>query len=182
MADSSSPKVSSGLNRALRIVDAVGALLGILAAVALAALFLLMVSEVFARNILGVSIPIAWDYSAYMMGATFFLAAASALRHGVHVRVTLLREAISKRAVRNFEVLATILAFVIACYLVYSLGDQAFQSFKRGAKSFSVVATPLWIPQLVLLIGTIVFSLQLLAHAVRVAVGDEDTTVTGDHI
>lgn len=180
MANSSPPNMSPGLDAVLRIVDTIGRLAGYLAAVALMALFLLMLSEVVARNLLGVSNPIAWDYSAYMMGAIFFLAAATALKHDVHVRVTLLSETVSARAAKNLDVIATLLAFAIACYLSFSLGDQAFQSLMRGAKSFSVVATPLWIPQSVLFIGAVIFALQLLARVVRVAMGAEPSAVAGE--
>ena len=182
MAGRLSTEMPLGLDRVLGWVDRLSTFAGWIAGLALLGLLVLMLSEVFARNLLGVSIPIAWDYSAYLMGTVFFLAAAGALRHGIHVRVTLLNEALPQSIASKVKLLAAILAFAIACYVCFALGDQTYQSFKRGAKSFSVVATPLWIPQLVFLTGSVIFAFQLMVHAIRIGFGAEAETRTADQI
>ncbi|MCG8558351.1 MAG: TRAP transporter small permease [Hyphomicrobiales bacterium] len=182
MAGRLSTEIPLGLDRVLGWVDRLSTFAGWTAGLALLGLLVLMLSEVFARNLLGVSIPIAWDYSAYLMGTVFFLAAAGALRHGIHVRVTLLNEALPQSIASKVKLLAAILAFAIACYVCFALGDQTYQSFKRGAKSFSVVATPLWIPQLVFLTGSVIFAFQLMVHAIRIGFGAEAETRTADQI
>ena len=48
-------------------------------------------------------IPIAWEYSAYLMGAAFMLGSGLTLRAGMHVRVELLLKGGKARLARQYE-------------------------------------------------------------------------------
>lgn len=186
MSDTAAPSPARRPN-VERVVDAIGwvsRVTGALGAAALLLMTVLILAEVVARNSLGTSIAISWDYAAYAMGAVFFLAAGDALRLGVHVRVTLLKEALPERAGRILDVIVAVVGFLLLVYVTYCLVDLAYGSYRRGAQSFSVVATPLVIPQGILVIGSIVFTLQMLARILIVASGREPRSLPkiGDHI
>ncbi len=72
-----------------------GRLDGWLGAACLAALTCLMLAEVLVRALSDIfpwvpaDIPVAWEYSSYLMAAAFTFGAAMTLRAGGHIRVTL---------------------------------------------------------------------------------------------
>src|SRR5262245_23370282 len=80
----------------LELLDRLSRLDGWLGAICLASLTALMLAEVFVRaasnftSLVPASIPIAWEWSSYLMAATFTFGAAMTLRAGGHIRVSLL--------------------------------------------------------------------------------------------
>lgn len=186
MSDAAAPSPAPQ-SAADRIVDAIGwgsRVAGALGVAALLLMTVLILAEVFARNTLGTSIAISWDYAAYAMGAVFFLAAGDALRLEVHVRVTLLKEALPARAGRILDLVVAVVGFLLLVYVTYCLFDLAYSSYRRGAQSFSVVATPLVVPQGILVIGSAIFALQMFARILIVARGRAPKALPkiGDHI
>ncbi|MEM9432234.1 MAG: TRAP transporter small permease subunit, partial [Pseudomonadota bacterium] len=84
------------LARALGIVDRIGVAAGWVAAACLVALTALMFGEITTRalsrvlSFMPATIPVAWEYASYLMGAAFMFGAATTLRHGGHIRVGIL--------------------------------------------------------------------------------------------
>jgi len=140
--------------------------------ICLAGIFVLVMLEVLSRNVFGVSISFSWDFAAYMMGGCFLLSSGNALKGGSHVRVTALFEFLPPAQVRLLSLAACTVGFLIGCALTYALGDMTYLSFVRGSTSFSVVKTPLWIPQIIMTFGAVVFALQLIAQALRALRGE----------
>ncbi|WP_118137796.1 TRAP transporter small permease subunit [Oceanicella sp. SM1341] len=156
----------------IRGIDAITLAGGVVAAACLMALFGLIFAEVLARNIWGTSLSFSWDYAAYMMGACFLLAGGSALRGGAHVRVTALHEVVPARAVWCMDLAACLAGLLVTAFILWALGHMAWLSFGRGTTASSVIKTPLWIPQLVLAVGALIFVLQMLAQLLRVLRGE----------
>lgn len=144
---------------------------GTLAAGLLALLAALMLAELASRNLLGHSLHITWELSAYAMGSVFFLAAPSALRYGDHVRVGVLLEVLGARAARWVDFVVTIAAICVALYLAVSLGALTWRSLSGDVRSWSGYRIPLAIPQSILVIGMALLALQLAARATRLLLG-----------
>jgi TRAP-type C4-dicarboxylate transport system permease small subunit len=105
-------------------------------------------------------------YAGYCMAASGFLALAHTLKRGEHIRVSLLLEHASVRARRALELwslgIATILAGAFAWYSV----RLVVQSWQFSDISTANDATPLWIPQLAMAIGTLVLLVALVDELV----------------
>jgi TRAP-type C4-dicarboxylate transport system permease small subunit len=135
-------------------------------AAALAALFmvllLVMVLLSIASRQLGFNVPGIDAYAGYMMAACGFLALAHTLKRGEHIRVTLLIGSLKGSARRALELWAlfagSLLALLFAAYSV----RLAWQSHAFHDISTSNDATPLWIPQLSMAVGTVILALALL--------------------
>lgn len=155
----------------LRWIDGLTAGCAVLAALCLAGIFVLIMAEVIARNLVGTSVAFSWDYASYMMGGVFMLAAAAALKSGAHVRVTVLREPLSEAGRRGLDLTACLVGIAAVGLLLWSVSSMAWLSAERGSTSATVVRTPLWIPQAVVAAGAFVFLLQMLAQALRVVCG-----------
>ncbi len=163
----------------IRAIDGLTAWGNVLSALCLLAIFLLVGAEILMRNLAGVSIAFSWDVSAYLMGACFLLASASALKAGSHVRVTALTEALPPRGAWALDLAAAVIGLIVAALLVWALGQMAWLSGLRGSTSPGVVRIPLVLPQAMLTVGAMLLFLQMIAQVVRVGAGERLTAGKG---
>ena len=140
-----------------------------LAAACLFALVTLVIAEV-ALGMLGRvfkglprDIPIAWEYSAYLMGAAFMLGSGLTLRAGMHVRVELLLKGGKARHARRYETISSLIGVVVCSLLAWTFTAFAIRSFMSNQLSQDSF-TPLWIPQAPLAIGAIVLAIEMVAR------------------
>lgn len=101
--------------------------------------------------------PGADAYAGYATAGAGFMALASTLKHGEHIRVSLLIGKVQGRARRVWEVLVLTAAALLAGFLAFYSVHLAWQSWEIHDVSVAIDATPLWIPQLLMAAGTIVF-------------------------
>ena len=168
--------MAPALRRGLAAVDAIGVAAAWAAAACLAALTMLIAAEIALRSASNLipalpgSIPVAWEYSAYLMGNAFMLGAAATLRAGGHIRVGVLLSALGPRGLRAAEVAASAVGLAACLFLAHALGSFAADAFVRGQTSIAS-ATPTWIPKAGLALGAAVLTLQMAARLVRGALG-----------
>jgi len=159
------------IDACLRFVDRCGEWCARLAALSLLMMAVLMLAEVFARNLLAQSLTFSWEYAGYLMGAAFFFGAAYTLRTGGHVRVSLLAEHVPAPVARLLDVAVTLVGVAVSGFLVYALGDLTLTSYQRSIVSFTPVQTPLIYPQGVLAVGALFLLLQMIARLARLLRG-----------
>jgi len=140
-----------------RLADGASATLGYLAGGLLAAIVVIQIAEILARNLFGISLPFTWEYAAYFHICAIFLAAAFTLRSGGHVRVSLLASA----APRVFELLSTIVGLAISAYLSWALVCFAVGFAETGRTSGTVNDVPLVYPAGAVAFGACMLTLQL---------------------
>ena len=157
------------LQKILDGVDRCALWLARLAALFMATIAVLMLSEIFARFAFNRSLGMTWELSTYAMTAVISLAAADTLRSAGHVRVGILLETLPAGLSRALDILATILAILIVGFLLQAFGEFVLNSMRRGTRSFEPSRIYLWIPQSLVLLGILMLFVQLLARLVRVA-------------
>ncbi len=157
----------------LRQIDRLATWAAALAAACLLLMAILMMGEVIARSALSQSLVFSWEFSGYLMGATFLFGAAYTLRSGGHVRVSLLAEHVPPGVTRGLEYFSTLVGIVVTAFILYALCDLTYSSFKRDIVSFTPTRTPLIIPQGALAVGALLLFLQMLARAIRLVRGEE---------
>jgi TRAP-type C4-dicarboxylate transport system permease small subunit len=112
-------------------------------------------------------------YAGYCMAGSGFLALAHTLTRGEHIRVKLILERAGVRARRGLELFSLAAASVLAIAFAYYSVRLAWQSYALHDVSTGNDATPLWIPQLAMAAGVVVFAvafvdqLVLELHGVR---------------
>ena len=139
-------------------------------AAALAALFmvglLLMVLLSIVSRQLHFHAPGVDAYAGYLMAASGFLAMAHTLKRGEHIRVTLLLNALQGRWKKGMELFALGLAVLLALLFAYYCCKLAWQSHAFNDISTGNDATPLWIPQLTMAWGALIFAVAFVDEAV----------------
>jgi len=179
-----SPAAPQSLNVAapapLRIlldgIDRLGRLDGWIGGGCLLMLTLLMLCEVatrFLSNFLPFfppTISIAWEYSSYLMAASFTFGAAMTLRVGGHIRVVLLLKNVPAPFQRAIEILSATAGFAFMAFLTSSMAKFAFGAYVRGQVSTSS-DTPLWFPEAAVTFGMLLLTLQFLARTIQAMLG-----------
>jgi TRAP-type C4-dicarboxylate transport system permease small subunit len=100
-------------------------------------------------------------YAGYCMAASGFLALAHTLKRGEHIRVTLVLEHLAGPRQRALETFAIGVAALLGIAFAYYSARLAYQSWDFNDVSTANDATPLWIPQLAMAAGAIVFAIAL---------------------
>ena len=95
-------------------------------------------------------------YAGYCMAAAAFLAMAHTLKRGEHIRVTLLLSALPTRLRRGMELWALACSSALAGVLAFYAARLAWQSRLFNDISTGNDATPLWIPQIGMAVGTLI--------------------------
>ena len=129
-----------------------------LAAVFMVLLLLAVLASVLGRQF-GFHVRGTDAYAGYMMAAAGFLALAHTLKRGEHIRVTLLLQSLSPRARHALEIWALFAATVLAAVVAYYSVRLAWQSHTFNDISTGNDATPLWLPQLSMAIGTTILAI-----------------------
>lgn len=105
----------------------------------------------------GFYVPGTDAYAGYLMAAAGFLALAHTLVRNEHIRVTLVLTLVGTRLRRPLEIFSLLLALLLAALFAFYSVRLAWQSHAFNDVSTASDATPLWIPQLAMAIGTIIF-------------------------
>jgi len=133
---------------------------------ALAAVFMIGVLIMVLLSILGrllhFHLPGTDAYAGYAMAGAGFLALAHTLKSDEHIRVTLLIGKLRGRARRGLELWALGAGAMLAGLLCFYAWRLAWQSHSFNDVSTASDATPLWIPQILMGIGTTVLLIALL--------------------
>ena len=131
-------------------------------AAALAALFMVGLLVMVLLSIIGrqlhFNVPGIDAYAGYLMAGCGFLALAHTLKRGEHIRVTLILARLNPRARRWLERWATGVAALLAGLFAFYSVRLAWQSHVFNDISTGNDATPLWLPQLSMAVGAIVFA------------------------
>lgn len=161
------------MRRVLALVDDIGRYSAYVAALLVVGIAVLILAEIFSRNVLNISLSFAFEYSAYFMATAIFLAAAFTMRTGGHVRVSILSNAVPPEMARGVDVVATIIGTVVAIILAYAMISFAWKAGITGRTSPTIDETPLVIPQGLIAFGTLMLALQMVARIVRMIMGEE---------
>ncbi len=143
------------LRRALdALYDAAAALAAVFMVLLLAMVLLSIVSRQLHFNVPGVD-----AYAGYMMAGAGFLALAHTLKRGEHIRVTLLMGMLRGPARRALEVWSLFAASLLAALAAYYSARLAWQSYAFHDISTGNDATPLWLPELTMAVGSVVLAI-----------------------
>ena len=141
---------------------------------------LVMVLLTVLSRVIGFSAPGTDAYAGYAMAGAGFMALASTFKKGEHIRVTLLLNFLKGGAKKAFEIWALAIATVLAVlFAVYSC-KLAWQSHEFHDISTSSDATPLWIPQIAMAVGTVILAIAFLDELVLEMMGKRVDASSGE--
>lgn len=156
-----------------KLLDALYGAAGVLAALLLVGICAVVTAQV-GLNLLdrlailltgravGLTIPSYADFAGFFLAGASFLALATSLRHGSHIRVTLVLAQLPMAARRVVELGCTALAAAISAYAAWYFGNLTYESWIFNDLSPGMVAVPIWIPQAAMLVGLVILTVALI--------------------
>lgn len=130
---------------------------GIVSAMFLLTMLGIIVAQMVARWS-GQAFPGSTNYAGYCMAASSFLALAYALNSGSHIRVNLMLSALGR-----YRRWGEIWCFAVAAFLATYFARYAIKTTQGSIKwndiSQGQDATPLWIPQIAMSVGTVILAI-----------------------
>lgn len=164
-----------------KYLDGLYAVSGWLAGLSMIGVLLMVLASVLSR-LLGFTLPGTDAYAGYAMAGAGFLALASTLKKGEHIRVTLVLGLLKGKAHKALELASLSMAVLLSGFLALYSARLVWQSLQFEDISVGIDATPLWIPQIVMAVGTLIFFIAFVDELVLEILGQRKTVqVEGAH-
>ena len=151
------------MQKMLKAIDKVSGWGGIGASLCILIIVAIILIEIFVRTLSGSSTFITEEYSGYLLCWFAFLGMAETLRTDGHIRVNILLSRLSPRKRTILEMIACLVGSAAFLYLTVYLGLVFYDSLAMGVRSMHVSQTPLFITQIIPIIGSTLMALQFLS-------------------
>jgi TRAP-type C4-dicarboxylate transport system permease small subunit len=138
---------------------------GVLAALAVVAILAIVCFETVLRQFQS-SLLVTDEIAGYLNAAVIFLGLAWTLREGGFIRVELLYDRARGALKQALRWLIVLTATIFSALTLWVCVRQVIYAFDRDTRAVSIIDTPEWIPQSVMVLGLAVLLLQLLAWIV----------------
>jgi len=143
----------------------------ILAGLCLVLVLVLVTVQILAR-LIGFLAPGVDDFAVYMLAGCAFLALPYAFKEGAHIRVTVALKRISDpRKRRAMEVVCLGVMTLLCAFLAWSSVMFVWTSYQFNDVATTYFATPLWIPRMVMALGSVVLLVAVLEEFLAVVDG-----------
>lgn len=131
-------------------------------AVAVCATALLVTVDVILRGVFNTSTMIADEYSCYFCVATTFLGGAMAYRQGSFINVDIIYAKFKPEFRKWLDLVLNIIGMAFVIFLISKAYYITEYSLSGDVRSATISRTPLFIPQGCMLVGLIIFLMQML--------------------
>lgn len=165
--------MTSLLCKLRRVLDFIYLASGALAAVFLFSILVIIVAQMITRAS-GIAFPGSTDYAGYMMAAASFLAFAYTLNRGGHVRVSILLSRLEGRVRYVVELVCHLMASVFTCIVAWYACNMVYWSYVLGDVSQGQDASPLWIVQTPVAVGSVILALCFIDNTVSMLIRKRD--------
>ncbi len=137
---------------------------GYIAAAATLIMAVFFVVDITGRVTIGVSTLICDEISGYLLVVITYLGQAYTLKMDSHIRMTLVLSRFRQRLQDRMDIYVSILSIAFCTFFGYSTLKMILTTKKSGMVSLSIIETPYWIPQVAILVGLVLFTLQFVVR------------------
>ena len=127
-------------------------------------LLVLVFHEVVARYMFNSPTLYSVELSEYLLIFLAFMAAGWVLQEDKHVRMQSILHLFPKRLQHLFIGFNSCIVLLFCAILVWQGGKASFIAWRGGYHSSSLLNTPMWIPYLIIPLGSLLLALQLVVH------------------
>lgn len=135
--------------------------------VLLVSLVILVMSEIIGRHFFDTSTMIADEYSGYIYLSAIFLGLAYAFEQKAHIRINIISERVSKSTNRAIDIVSGIVSILVLAFIFYRTLLFTYDSYDMEMLSEAVSETPLYLTQIVMPVGFLLFILSILSFVIR---------------
>jgi|GEM_PF-1214954 TRAP-type C4-dicarboxylate transport system permease small subunit len=135
--------------------------------IVLVVLTVLIAAEVVCRSFFGFSLLIVEEIAGYLLLTLVFLGMGIATYENALFRVEFIINALPENIAEFLLIIYRLLCLAFTLILFQQMCLLVIDSYKKGVSAATILATPLFIPQLALVIGAATLSLILVAQIVN---------------
>lgn len=139
----------------------------VLAGLSVISMALLVFAEIVSRNLFGISLYIADEYSGYLLVAALFLGMPYAFRTGGLIRVDLFYGRISGDVKHWVDILLCGISLAYVLVLLRYVSLFVLETYHFQVTSTYASKTPLFIPQLSMIFGLTFLAIELVSELVK---------------
>ncbi|MDX1808203.1 MAG: TRAP transporter small permease [Sulfurospirillaceae bacterium] len=150
-------KFEKGLNK-------FGVFLSSLFVIALVALILL---EIFLRTFFNKSTMISDEYSGYFYLASVFFGLGYTFKEKAHIRINIITTRLNPKFQKIMNIYAGTVTFLVISFILYRVTLMTIDSYNFDILSEGVSATPIYLTQIPMIIGTFIFAVSILAFILK---------------
>ncbi len=137
------------------------------------ALVVLIMSEIILRSFFNVSTMIAGEYSGYFYLASVFFGLGYTFKEDGHIRITILTSKLSPPKRRAVDIFAGTITLLLITFIFYRTILMVKESYDFDMVSETVSETPIYLTQLALPIGLLIFCIAILTFILKRIKGDQ---------
>ena len=163
-----------------KLLDFIYTCAGVLSGLCMVALFGVTLAGVLSR-LFGIYLPGLDGYAGYLLANCSFLGFVYASKMNGHVRMSLVLNAVSAPTRFKLEVWSSAIGVVLVGYLAFYFIDMALVSFEYGDVSEGQDRTALWIPQIGLAVGSVLFVVSQIDRLICLFVAHETLPNSDDN-
>ena len=138
-----------------------------LASLLLVVLTLLILTEITLRSFFNTSTMLSDEYSGYLYLALVCFGFGYTFLKDGHIRITVLTSRLSTKASSLVDILAGSVTLAVLFFALYRTALLTFDSYQMGVVSEGVSATPIYLAQLSLPLGLVLFIIAVMAFVVQ---------------
>ncbi len=127
----------------------------------------LILTEIFLRYFFDLSTMIADEYSGYLYLASIFLGLAYTFGEGGHIRINIITSKLSKNANGFIDIVASIITLAVLSFILYRTILFTYDSYDLEMLSVAVSETQLYLTQIVMPVGIILFILAVISFVIK---------------
>ena len=150
-----------------RLIDLVVDAGAWLSALSVVLIMVLVCLEVLARQIFNTSTMIADEMGAYLNAAIIFLGSAYTLREGGFIRVELIYDRVGDAGRRLIDLFCSLVSLAFVLVTVWFMIEHVMYAYQHGTRAVTVLQTPEYLPQSLMVIGSVLMALQLIVIVFR---------------
>ena len=161
-----------------RVIEAFSAILARIAMWGVFVMMVLVVVDVIMRTFAAQSLLITEEVSGYLLVLVAYLALAEALKQGRHVRVDLLISFMPDRLRARLDLILTLVGLGAMIVVTWRSVIMVYRSYVRGVEIPGILLTPVYLPQIVMVVGLLALELQLLVEIHKMARSSQEPVKT----
>ena len=133
------------------------------------AMMVLVVVDVGLRTFAGMSLLLTEEVSGYLLVLVAYLAFAEALKQGRHVRVDLLITFLPDRLRARLDLILSLLGLTAMIVVTWRSIIMVYRSYIRDVRIPGILLTPVYLPQIIMVVGVLALVLQFLVEINKMA-------------
>jgi len=141
------------------------------------------VLEIILREIFGISTKVHVEFVGYALASMTFLSLGQTMREGALVRVNVIFSFLPQPIRRFLDVFCVISTAAVIAFAIWFMWFDMARAYKRGYETDGIIPLPLWIPLVPLLVGLVIFQIELIVQALLIVFSKRslpESTVSSD--